>query len=110
MTAEKFIQESKDPRTGKRMDSLYTQFRQLLSQKLGYSSIHNVEIVTLLDRKNYLEVRYAAHGSPYMSSAQVESAVILNMEEVSCLCDLVFVPLSFKLGHSFLQNMTNNFL
>ncbi|CAG5122582.1 unnamed protein product, partial [Candidula unifasciata] len=81
MTAERFIMEPKDPRTGKRTDSLYTQFRLLLSRKLGYTSINNVEIVTLLDRKDYLEIRYAAHASPYMSSAQVDSAVILNMEE-----------------------------
>lgn len=83
LTAEKFILEPKDTRTGERIDSLYTKFRLLMSKKLGYPSINNVEIITLLDKDGYLEVRYAAHASPYLSPAQVDNAIILNMAEVN---------------------------
>lgn len=81
MTAEKFILEPKY--SGERTASLYTQFRHLMAQKLGYPSIDSVEIVSLLDRDGYLEVRYTAHASPYISPAQTDSVVIMYMQEVS---------------------------
>ena len=83
LTAEQFI--------GGNSPSLYDKFRSLLSKKLGYSSPDNVEIVTLRDGNGYLEVRYSAHGSPYLSQAQVDNAVILHQEEVKCLNVILLV-------------------
>ena len=74
LTADQFI--------GGDSPSIYDKFRELLAKKLGYPSFENVEIVTLRDGDGYLEVRYSAHGSPYLSSAQVDNAVILHKEEV----------------------------
>ncbi|XP_059140331.1 neural-cadherin-like isoform X2 [Physella acuta] len=85
MTASQFILEAKDPRTGLRTESLYTQFKKFLALKLGYPTLHSIEVLTLLERPTYLEVRYAAHGSPYVSPAQVDSAIILNKQEFESL-------------------------
>ncbi|GFN86028.1 neural-cadherin [Plakobranchus ocellatus] len=84
MTAEKFI--------GGEEPSLYDNFRELLAKKLGYSSPENVEIVTLRNGDGYLEVRYSAHGSPYISPAQADSAVILNKDEFESL-GITLLPL-----------------
>ncbi|KAH9498290.1 hypothetical protein Btru_009594 [Bulinus truncatus] len=93
VTASEFISEPKDPRTGVRTESQYTKFRKLLSEKLGYPSMHNIEIVTLRDGPDYLEVRYAAHGSPYISSAQADNAIILNKEQFEDLgIQIVAIP------------------
>ena len=53
-----------------------------MAHRLGYKGVDNVEIVTLLDGDDYLEVRYAVHGSPFLSSAQVDSVVINFKNEV----------------------------
>ncbi|XP_055891438.1 neural-cadherin-like [Biomphalaria glabrata] len=102
ITASEFISESKDPRTGVRSESLYTQFRKLLAEKLGFPSKHNIEIVTLRDGPDYLEVRYAAHGSPYISSAQADTAIILNKETFERLgIQIMAIPIDECLNEIF---------
>ncbi|KAH9502649.1 hypothetical protein Btru_074016 [Bulinus truncatus] len=102
VTASEFISEPKDPRTGVRTESQYTKFRKLLSEKLGYPSMHNIEIVTLRDGPDYLEVRYAAHGSPYISSAQADNAIILNKEQFENLgIQIVAIPVDECMNEIF---------
>ncbi|GFR69872.1 neural-cadherin [Elysia marginata] len=84
LTAEQFI--------GSGSPSMYDKFKKLLARKLGYPGPENVEIVTLRDGEGYLEVRYSAHGSPYLTPAQVDNAVILHKEEFESL-GLKLLPL-----------------
>ncbi|CAL1540107.1 unnamed protein product [Lymnaea stagnalis] len=102
ITASEFILEPKDPRTGIRTESIYTQFRKLLAEKLGYPTYNNIEIVTLIDGSGYLEVRYAAHGSPYLSAAQVESAIIMNKAQFENLgIQILTIPIDECMNEVF---------
>ena len=69
-TPEDFI---KPDSTGK---SPYSRFRERLSDKLG-TAVENVEIISILKKDEFTDVRFSAHGSPYYSPTKM-NGVILN--------------------------------
>lgn len=77
-TAAEFI------KTGSDGESHYDKFRQKMADKLG-KPVSNVQILTILDKgdeqNKLLEVRFAAHGSPYYTSARLNGIVTANKGE-----------------------------
>ncbi|OWF44296.1 Neural-cadherin [Mizuhopecten yessoensis] len=79
ITAKEFIST---PSNGG--NSKYDETRKLMSDKLG-KPVENVQIVTIVDKvdsePHTLEVRFAAHGSPYYTSARLNGIVTDNKNE-----------------------------
>ncbi|XP_060076019.1 putative neural-cadherin 2 [Ylistrum balloti] len=76
ITAKEFI--STPP--GNDGKSHYRLFREKMAEKLG-KPVDNVQIVTMLDKVDLLEIRFAAHGSPYYTSARLNGIVTDNKNE-----------------------------
>ena len=74
-TAEEFILKQ-----GGRPSKKET-FHRLLAEVLGLPP-QNVDIITVMDVGPFTDVRYAAHGSPYFQSSQMDSAVVRNQKRV----------------------------
>ncbi|XP_013408639.1 neural-cadherin isoform X2 [Lingula anatina] len=75
ITAEQFIER---PKGGK---SKYDMFRELLATKLG-TKTEFVEIFTVNNSApNTIDVRYAAHGSPWYNATKTNGVVLLNQAE-----------------------------
>ncbi|XP_059176123.1 neural-cadherin-like [Physella acuta] len=74
ISSEEFIK----PSSG---SSMYSKFKATMATILGYPSPDNVQIVSLTDVGENLDVRFSAHASPYLSASQIESALMLNQDQ-----------------------------
>ena len=79
MTAEEFVTA---PHKGK---SPYDKFKTLLAAKLDIP-LKNVAIFSVMNGPHgeYVEIRYAAHGSPYYPASKLDSIIGLDKQEVGC--------------------------
>ncbi|KAH3768202.1 hypothetical protein DPMN_169414 [Dreissena polymorpha] len=79
MTAEEFV--SQPSRGGK---SPYEKFQTLLADKLRVVR-RNVAIFSVMNGpgNRYVEIRYAAHGSPWYQASKMDAIVALDKQEVS---------------------------
>ena len=87
-TAEEFIIKQGSKKSKKE------KFHEVLARVLGLP-LENVDIITIMDVGKYTDVRYAAHGSPYYQTSQMDSAVVRNQKKVRgvwvCVCVCVCV-------------------
>ncbi|XP_060579771.1 LOW QUALITY PROTEIN: neural-cadherin-like [Ruditapes philippinarum] len=75
MTAEEFVTR---PYNGK---SPYDKFRTVLADKLNVP-LNNVAIFSVMNvEDNLVDIRYAAHGSPYYPPSKLDSFVSLDKQE-----------------------------
>jgi hypothetical protein len=89
VTAEEFVSRPKLPSvregTGSRYgQSKYDQLQELIAGWLGVPSI-NVDIFTVVNHPTLsrtIDVRYAAHGSPYYRPAKLNGLMITHKKEV----------------------------
>ncbi|WAR12271.1 CADN-like protein, partial [Mya arenaria] len=76
MTAEEFITQ---PNNGK---SPYEKFKTLLASKLSVPQ-RNVAIFSVMNGqgREYVEIRYAAHGSPYYPPSKLDGIIALDKDQ-----------------------------
>lgn len=67
-------------------ESNYEKFQKKLAEKLGVP-VENVDIFSVMDNKTmqYLDIRYAAHGSPWYPPSKIDGIVTQYKTEVSSL-------------------------
>ena len=99
MTASDFLVTPTSPANAQ---SKFDAFKSELATYLGYPNAKDhIQITSMNEGADYLDVMYAAHGSPYLSPSQMESAVMLNQAKV-CLFVCRFLVLFFYFCFSVL--------
>lgn len=79
MTAEDFIKVSRDAEPGTL--SLKDRFQYSLARILNVS-YENVDVFTVLNYNNTLDVRFSAHGSPYYAAEKLNGMVAQNQHKI----------------------------
>lgn len=86
MTAEEFVSRKKTGRIGAQFEpSKYDRFRALVAKKLNIP-VANVDIFTVMDypsKPRTVDVRFAAHNSPYYHPVRLTGVINSNWDEVS---------------------------
>ncbi|CAG2215988.1 unnamed protein product [Mytilus edulis] len=88
ITAEQFMEKpSYMDSAGKTQhsESNYEKFQKKLAEKLGVP-VENVDIFSVMDNKTmqYLDIRYAAHGSPWYPPSKIDGIVTQYKTERRC--------------------------
>lgn len=83
MTAEEFVTR---PKNGK---SPYDKFKTVLADKLNVPLTYVAIFSVMNVENNMVDIRYAAHGSPYYPPSKLDSFVSLDKEEVSKFIQLI---------------------
>ena len=78
ITAENFVEVSNDL-SGQ---SHYDKFRKLLAERLRVRESY-VEIFSVMKNGPYVDVRYAAHGSPWYTASKLDGIIAMNKDEVN---------------------------
>ncbi len=101
ITAEQFVDRPKiGPGTNDYGKSKYDLFREMIARKLSVST-KNVDIFTVLNHpvlERTVDVRFAAHGSPYYRPARLDGIVNQFKIEVSDERSLLREPSRFLSG------------
>ena len=83
ITAEEFVRT----RSGRSSNSLLEEFRALLARKLD-TSVKNVDVFTVMNHPlltRTVDVRYAAHGSPYYRPVKLDGIISRDILQVRTL-------------------------
>ena len=97
MTAEEFVSRLKRSGSSEGGGSKYGRSRyQLLQQTIASwldLPVNNVDIFTVLNHptdERTIDVRYAAHGSPYYRPTKLNGIMALYKSQVSNMCNAYF--------------------
>ncbi|GFO50422.1 neural-cadherin [Plakobranchus ocellatus] len=104
ITAEEFIAPGGPSVPGQEPPpSKMHKFKVEMARLLQYPGPDNIEVVGLTDGPGYLDLRFSGHASPYLTPAQMESTVMLNLNSIQKAADITIdqVPVNLCMEEKY---------